>query len=362
MRIKGVPPTTTIRHIGQSLSVSYRDDGTAIVKRYPPKRPGKLHPKTEQQVALWDDALAMERWAIPSQRQYASNLAGKTGFYTRDILIAACYGHMVSWPGWGIYPNGGTGPAVAKTSKGQPTFPPRPVNDPQPINALRSLAVTATHAAITVDATTWHPTTPLCARFCCAPTKILVDVRRRGNRVPHGFKLFFPCLPTIYTPTTGYGTAHHWDLPPSDFDPPCDDCALVFLTEETAPVLSWTSLPEACPVRPPPTDHGYWYFIVGFITGPNGFTPDPGDVAQLDADLASFIACFNNAYTVVASGSQQLTTDFQLHTTQVIGNLAIPCPPGIVPCETSPAFVNPSPQVAQPGEDQYTWWLVAHWA
>lgn len=300
-KLRGLLPDQKPRFFGPGAFADYRRDGTVAARKTPRKSSNPLSPITEQQVALWDDALRMTTRAISQQVIEADEIAAGSGFYRRDILIAACYGHMVSWPGWGIFPNGPAAPPLYVTKRGNRSYPPFPLGAPQPINEISSYSVDDSGDPIVIDATTFHPSSPLLERFCCEPQKVLIKVLKNGVEQPHGYKLFFPCEPTEYAPQTGYGTSHHWELPAADFDPPCQNCALVVVQKGTQPVLPWTSLRIPCPTGhgPPPVTPGYYYRSVAGITGPHGFTPSPAFVAAANTQLDGELACYMPAHVQI---------------------------------------------------------------
>lgn len=286
-----------------SLDFAYRSDGSVIARKAPRKRP-KISPITEQQVATWDDALQIIKLADHQQVQAAYDLSNGTGFFARDILIAGAYGHMTSWPGWGVMPNGSAGPFPYLTQKKLPSFPPRPLGFPQPINIAYNIKVDASEDAVTLDCQTAHDASPLLLKFCCEPIRVPVGTKRRGEEQPHGNKLFFPCDPTTYTPSSDRGKVHHWDLPVDDFDPPCDNCSLVIVEEGSQPVLNFDSLPIPCPSvsPPPPVDAYYLGTYVGGQADPTGpgFPAFWDFLVSTDADNWDIISqCFESLGNII---------------------------------------------------------------
>lgn len=300
MRLLKPPPSLGPRMLGGTLTAEYRADGRMVIKKWPRPRRGKLPAVTEQQVATWDDVLAMTKHAIAQQRIEALSLSDGTGFYARDLLISSCYGHTVSWPGQGVYFDGlGTIP-LAVNSRGQPTFPPRSVGDPQPVNILTSWQIDSSADPVLISATTYHESLPTLFLFCCEPQKITVYQRRRGQEVVHGNKLFFPCQPAEFASTMPFGQAHVWEVPYGTFAPPCTNCAMVVAEPTVAPLQNWNSLPIGCPTLPPlpPNPLGWYYISVGGSAGPHGYVPPQSVIDAFNAQMDALAACLNSNFFV----------------------------------------------------------------
>lgn len=237
---KGVIVVKVKGHMKGSLLAGGGPSSGVVVQKWPKKRPGALPPITQQQTRTWDDAQSYVRWPEPSEFNIAMTAVAGTAFYTRDILIMAMYGHYISWPGWGAYPQGCL---IFPTSLGLTAgggMKNRPLGLPQPINSLSTLDVQAFTDHIAIDVTTKVPASPELAIWCCDPVQCLKFKISLGQFLPHGGKVFMPCDPTYFSPDRSSPGAYGWDIPCSAL---CMGGHFAVIQRSiTAPFLDWTSL------------------------------------------------------------------------------------------------------------------------
>lgn len=263
MRFIKPPPTTLAQNIPGSISFAYGPNGQVTARKWPKNRPGPLPPTTEQQTAQWDDAMQAVKFALPQQQSKAAELVAGTGYYTRDILISAMYGHVYSWPGWGVYPDGPAGAPLYVNSRGNPTYPPRGPDDPQKTNILTAWNLDTVGDPYIITASTRHPTRMSVMRFCTPRENILVRDTRRGMKTPHGYKFWFAKEPHEYISVTGVSLNHEIHMNAGDFGAVCPNCTLIACEPGVKPILEWESLEIPCPPPPvapgrPPKRGYYW--------------------------------------------------------------------------------------------------------
>lgn len=176
-RIKGQPPNFLPTTQKDALTFITHADGRTIIRKRRPKLPkkhipglriigtpgphittstnpgatsavapinGNLAPINQQQVATWDATLACLKIVSPFEWQAANALTGGTAFYTRDLLLMAAYGHLISWPGWGPFYDGPNTPAYPGQPPGRGYIPPVPLGSPQPTNIITQITVDLT--------------------------------------------------------------------------------------------------------------------------------------------------------------------------------------------------------------------------
>jgi hypothetical protein len=106
MKIKNTPPQLVATKFLTKLVRKAYGHGGVVYQKWPRKRPGPLHPTTQAQVVTWDAVQAFLPYIAALEFQAAMALTFGTAFYARDMEIMAAYGHHLSWPGWGDFPNG----------------------------------------------------------------------------------------------------------------------------------------------------------------------------------------------------------------------------------------------------------------
>lgn len=298
------PPTTLAQNVPGSISFAYGPNGQVTARKWPKNRPGPLPPTTEQQTAQWDDAMQAIKFALPQQQQKATELVAGTGYYTRDILISAMYGHVYSWPGWGVYANGKESAPLYVNSRGNPTYPPRGPEDPQRTNILTAWNLDTIGDPYIATASTRHPTRPSLMRFCVPRESILVRDTRRGMPTPHGYKYWFGDQPHEYISDMGFGLDHRFVLNAGDFGDVCPNCSLIVCEPGTQPILEWQSLEIPCPpgVQGPgrPAKRGYyWQWTSVLFTGV-GQQPPAFLIAEADEVQQRWLdAAAQRGYSIV---------------------------------------------------------------
>jgi hypothetical protein len=245
-------------HLKGSLLGSAPGATTTTVSKWPAKRPGRLPLITQQQQTTWD--IVQVDIKSPEPSEFASAIAATQGtaFYTRDILILAEYGHYLSWPGWGPYPQGCL---IFPTTLGLTAgggMKNRPLGLPQKVNGITTLAIDNSSDPVKIDVTTHRPADPELAIWCCAPNPCLKFKKALGVFLPHGSKLFLPCDPTYYTTARSSPGAYGWDIACADLK--CDHCQFAIIERSiTPPIVEWTSQLHDCPSCTPIV-HGGDYF------------------------------------------------------------------------------------------------------
>lgn len=101
MVVKGALPRQMLTHSRGIISYRTMADGRVIAQKWPRRRRGPLPMVTQQQVALWDMVQEMVKRPLASDFVTAVEDTGGTAFYPRDVLIMACYGNYLAWPGAG---------------------------------------------------------------------------------------------------------------------------------------------------------------------------------------------------------------------------------------------------------------------
>lgn len=238
---------------GQLLGQTARDQ-TMVVQKWPRKRTGKVPPITAQQQTTWDQVQADIKFPDPGEFQLAIDATQGTAFYTRDILILAMYGHYLSWPGWGPYPQGCLiFPSSLGLTEGG-GMKNRPLGLPQKVNSISTLTVDDSGDPVKIDVTTKRPADAELAIWCCDPNPCLKFKKTLGEFLPHGYKLFLPCDPTYFVPDRSEPGAYGWDIPCSALE--CSPCHFAIIERSiTPPIVEWTSLLHDCPScgpTPPP--------------------------------------------------------------------------------------------------------------
>jgi len=240
-----------MKHLGKVVVLAQH--ATKIVVRVRPrKRPGTLPAVTQQQVALWDTAQQIVKQEDTVQQALAMVISDNTAFYARDILISAQYGNYVSWPGFGMWPDGPTEGGVVDRVPGSRAkrLPPAP---PRTINAARTITQQQwIDDLMTIDVDFLLPATTGMQMwmFCTPPQYVMTYQMKQGQQVPHGKKCWFPSVCGNFAPTSGSGASWEWSITPC-----CkgtDPCYLVFgELDSTGTRLMWTTLPYQCPPYQP---------------------------------------------------------------------------------------------------------------
>jgi len=252
MKIPGTPQRQLAkRYQGHVVLANHKTH--TVVKAWPKKRPGVLHPTTQAQVQLWDLATSLVPFTAGPMREFAQITSLNTAFYARDILLSAMYGNYVSWPGFGIMPAGPTAPKVVIRVKGGK--PPKrvPPHPPRQINNVRQItSQTRTDTSFTSELIFGLPAHhPKIWMTCITPQMVMTTKNEQGQDVPHGRKQWISHICGVFDPVSGSGNTWHWD-----FEPCCscaDDCYW-FVGELDTPGTSimWTSVALPCPECPQP--------------------------------------------------------------------------------------------------------------
>lgn len=144
------------------------------------------------------------------------------------------------------------------------------------VNILTNIAADADDNTFRLEAGTALPASPMLAIFCCNPIREKTPVRRYGQNIMHGNKLFFPCPPTLYPPNNADGQEFTWALGADAIS--CSECNYVIVQQQAAPFLDWHSQAYQCPPKIPKvgTWRNRWSTSYGV---PPDSDPDPALVA-----------------------------------------------------------------------------------
>lgn len=148
------------------------------------------------------------------------------------------------------------------------------------INQVQDLSITKNGFAMSVNAKLRIPGFPVLAVFCCDAIHTPLREKRTGTYMQHGKKIWYPCNPGIYEPTSVDGTNYSWQFPTCQCG--IGRKATFVLTEFGAPpILNWSSLPhesETCSASSLQVEIGNLFNFVGIENRmANGFVSN-GDI------------------------------------------------------------------------------------
>lgn len=350
MKIRGTKPDQLPTKSAGVYYIRYRADGTGVMAKWPRGRPGKKTLPQSEQVQRWDKVILWVR--DPESEAYALALQATqaNAFYAKDILVMEDYGTYLSWPGWGDYPNG---PAAGKVRL--------PVGTLRDVDGVRRKESYRNAGTLTVILSLWEPSDCRLYVSTLPPTSIASTVIRQGQRQFHGFRLWVPEALGEYAPTAGAGTDQpSWTVPVTV----ADNAELWwFVAHKMAspPGVNWSSALYPQLGTGPAPGYGWYYEVGGFIAGPAGFTPDPVDVAALNAAQQAVVDCLRSQAGVTVDQDAREVLFAGCDAAGFPGTLG---PSPYPACFGYEAFFNaaaPAPPACvspDPTADVYYWWVL----
>jgi hypothetical protein len=354
VRFLSPPPRQALRGSRGVLNFRYLANGRVVVAKAPRSRKLKhMSNTTKQQVVAWDSQLACIKLAPGEDVEFCEALAGKSGFYTRDLLIQAGYGHLISWPGVGVAPAGIVETVVKNGKRRKANILPHGVGNPQLVNTVTSYHLTRTLTKLTITLTTCIDSDPTVWLIPGDYRKIEVPVSRPNRQAPHGQVIFFDHAPVETLTRTGSGDSYTFTRDLSDGLVDAGTWYVVTGQLEDAAHFQWHQPPHKVP--PQPRIRFYAYLTVAFTN----HVFDPGVIAHFDAVLASTITTVTtNGGEVIASG-RQICVDtisawpFFNGTFQTLYGVQ-----AVWLVRNPPKLPDPSCDLPDPGQQNGLWWLV----